>query len=181
MKNNVKNTVEFIYQETAIHFLINPLDENVMINATEMAKIFNKDTRVFLKTDHAKSFIKELLLTPFGINKTTLNRKEIINTNKKGGTWMNRLLALKFASWLDVKFELWVYSTIEQVTFGNYKEHWEAHARQEAAKQEMENLKYKMLTNPTPEIVANYFKQAEIVKSAKATKTKAIRNQLKLF
>ena len=51
-------TLEFIYQETEIHFLVNPLDKNVMVNATEMAKLFGKETRVFLKTDHAKAFIE---------------------------------------------------------------------------------------------------------------------------
>lgn len=51
-------TLEFIYQETEIHFLVNPMDKNVMVNATEMAKLFGKETRVFLKSDHAKAFIK---------------------------------------------------------------------------------------------------------------------------
>ena len=47
------NTLQFNYNNNEIHFLVNPTDKNVMINATEMAKVF----------------VEELLLTPFGINK----------------------------------------------------------------------------------------------------------------
>ena len=54
-------TLEFIYQETQIHFLINPQDDNVMINATEMAKLFNKEVRSFLRLDGTKQFVKALL------------------------------------------------------------------------------------------------------------------------
>lgn len=53
-------TLEFIYQDMQIHFLINPTDNNVMINATEMAKAFDRRLDFFLKADHTKNFIKEL-------------------------------------------------------------------------------------------------------------------------
>ena len=56
-------TLEFIYQDTQIHFLVNPLDKNVMINATEMAKVFNKDVLDFMKNDSTKNFISEALKT----------------------------------------------------------------------------------------------------------------------
>lgn len=51
-------TLEFLYQETQIHFLVNPTKNNVMVNATEMAKMFGKKTELFLKTKHAKAFIQ---------------------------------------------------------------------------------------------------------------------------
>ena len=35
---------------------------------------------------------------------------------------MNRILALKFAAWLNPTFELWVYSTIEKIMFGKFVE-----------------------------------------------------------
>jgi len=31
------------------------------------------------------------------------------------GTWMNETLALKFAAWLNPKFELWVYGKIKEL------------------------------------------------------------------
>ena len=49
MKNPENKTLEFIYQEKQVHFLVNPTDKNVMINATEMANVFGKRTkRAFL-------------------------------------------------------------------------------------------------------------------------------------
>src|SRR5690606_13289363 len=103
---NTFKTLEFIYQDMQIHFLINPTDNNVMINATEMAKAFDKRIDVFLKADHTKNFIKELenfysLFPPNGGNKNdnapdisgTLNVK-IIETKKKLGTYMCEPLAL---------------------------------------------------------------------------------------
>ena len=35
---------------------------------------------------------------------------------------MHRILALKFASWLNPDFEIWVYSTIDKILFGSYAE-----------------------------------------------------------
>lgn len=174
-------TLEFIYQDTQIHFLVNPLDKNVMINATEMAKLFNKDVRVFLKTDHAKAFIEELLMTPFGINKTLLNLEEILITNKKAGTWMHRMLALKFAAWLDVKFELWVYNVIDNILFGNYNKHMAAHLTREEAKAKMDLLQNELITDFKPHLVKEYFEAKDAFEEAGKEKSRAIRNQLDLF
>jgi len=166
-------TLEFIYQETAIHFLVNPTDANVMVNATEMAKLFDKKTKYFLKTEHAKAFIE--------IAKRAPNGAQIIEDRGRNGIYFDRRLALKFAAWLSPEFEFWIYSKIEEITFGNYKKHWEAHARQEEAKQKMEIIKVQIIENPTSEMVIEYFKRESQFKQAKNAKTKAIQNQLKLF
>lgn len=34
---------------------------------------------------------------------------------------MHRILALKFAAWLDPAFEIWVYQRIDQIVFGDYE------------------------------------------------------------
>jgi hypothetical protein len=46
MKKIVK-PLEFSYDDKIIHFLMN--DDNVMVNATEMAKVFNKRIDVIYK------------------------------------------------------------------------------------------------------------------------------------
>ena len=166
-------TLEFIYQETQIHFLVNPLDKNVMVNATEMAKLFDKKTELFLKSEHAKAFIEVANRQP--------NGGRIIDTRGRNGIFFNKRLALKFAAWLSPEFEYWIYSTIDEIIFGNYQKHWEAHAMQEVARVGMETIKTEILMNPTPESVANYFEYEQQYKSAKNAKTKAIQNQLKLF
>lgn len=170
-------TVKFNYQDNEIEFLIDPTNDNVMVNATEMAKLFNKRTDVFLKTSSAKMFIAEVERPPNGGR----SDQKIIENRGHMGIYFNRVLALKFAAWLDVKFELWVFSTIDEIIFGHYKKHWEAHAMQEQARIDMDSLKQKMLTKPTLENVQAYFEAERNFKTAKSDKTKAIKQQLNLF
>ena len=91
--------VKFKYNTTEISFQPDA-GRKLMVNATEMAKAFEKRVDVFLKSDHAKEFIEVLQFTPFGGNSEPLSKDEIIQTNHKTGTWMHRVLALKFAAWL---------------------------------------------------------------------------------
>lgn len=179
-------SLEFIYQDSEIHFLVNGSDKNVMINATEMAKAFGKKTEVFLKAEHAKAFIKclsdemekEIILPPNG---GRINQEMIISNRGRNGIYFHRLLALKFAAWLDPTFEVWIYSKIEEVIFGNYKKHWDAHSRQEAARITMQHLRSKLLSAPTAELAYQYFEAESEFKAAKNEKSNAIRNQLRLF
>jgi hypothetical protein len=175
-------TLEFLYQDTQIHFLVNPLEKNVMVNATEMAKPFNKRVKNFLRLDETKNFINyQVEKNYIGSDVSRYIEENIYYSNNKAGTFMTRKLALKFASWLDVSFEDWIFETIDNIIFGNYQKHWEAHAQQEVARVAMEDIKTEILHNPTPESVAEYFRYAQEHKNWKNAKTKAIRNQLKLF
>ncbi|MDD2820758.1 MAG: KilA-N domain-containing protein [Flavobacterium sp.] len=110
--------VEFIYQDIEIHNLFSD-GKNAMINATEMAKVFGKRIDVFLKADHVKAFIKVLELTPYGGSSEVLKPEEIMLKKNGVGTYFHQVLALKFAAWLDPNFELWVYSKIKEILFGN--------------------------------------------------------------
>jgi KilA-N domain len=91
--------------------------ENIMINATEMAKIYGKRVGDFLDNEGTKAFIEVLKLTPNSVNLEA----EIINTRGRSGTWMCRILAIKFAAWLDTEFEVWVYYTIDKLMFGDLR------------------------------------------------------------
>lgn len=173
--------LEFIYQETEIHFLVNGSDKNVMINATEMAKAFGKKTEVFLKTDHAKAFISALINPPNGGVIAPVKEEEVLSFRSRNGMYFHRALALKFAAWLDPYFEVWVYTKIEEVVFGNYKKHYDAHYEQEKAILRMESAKKQMLLNPTPELVNEYFIAENDMKNAKSEKMKALRRQYSLF
>ena len=174
-------TITCHYNDNEIQFSVDPNDKNLMINATEMAKVFDRRIDFFLKTDHAKAFIEVLEFTPFGGNSEPLTKEEIIKTSHKTGTWMHRTLALKFAAWLDPKFEVWVYSRIDEIIFGYYKKHWDAHAAQEKAKIRMENIKQKILTEPTIKLVKQYFDVEAEIREARKQKTAAIKNQLRMF
>lgn len=110
----------FVYGGAQVAFDISG-EGNVMVNATEMAKIFGKRIDHFLKSDHATEFMKLLEFPPNGVNSAPLSKDEIILTKGQSGTWMHRILALKFAAWLNPAFELWVYKTIDDLLFGRFR------------------------------------------------------------
>lgn len=136
----MSNLQQFEFDGKAVGFEI--LNEDVMVNATQMAKIFDRETRDFLKSDQTKRFIEALeeqlqnkipfhLARNFDETSTEIDAKndkfranqhgifKAVEVRQGSYTWMHRNLALKFAAWLDPKFELWVYNTIESIVFGN--------------------------------------------------------------
>jgi hypothetical protein len=137
--------VKFEFNGQAVDF--EPSKTNVMVNATQMANIFGKRLDVFLKTEHVKEFISVLEFTPFGGNSELFSKDDIIQTRGKSGTWMHRILALKFAAWLDPKFEVWVYSTIEQLLFGEAAERGKKLTRKAEIKAERKRLQEKLGQN----------------------------------
>lgn len=96
-------------------------DGNKMINATEMAKPFKgKMVADFLRLKSTREYIV-LLEERYG-NSHIAVKREVLRVIKGGdaseglqGTWMDELLALKFASWLSPRFELWVYDRIQEL------------------------------------------------------------------
>lgn len=101
-------------------------DDNLMINATEMAKVFNKDVFSFLRINGTKEYINAYCRTAdlrsedeFSPNGKLI---KVINSGRNNGTWMERSVALKFAAWLDPDFEVWVYKTIDALIFGEFYE-----------------------------------------------------------
>ena len=47
---------------------------------------------------------------------------KVVKGGQNSGTWMHRVLALKFAAWLSPKFELWIFKTIDDLLFGSFRE-----------------------------------------------------------
>jgi phage regulator Rha-like protein len=168
--------VHFIYNEQPIDFLPSGND-NLMVNATQMAKIIGKRVDHFLKSDHANEFINALELTPFGVSLTLLKREEIIKTVNGVNTWMHRVLALKFAAWLDPKFEVWVFSTIDEILLGHYKEQKEATEAKLRAEREVEVKKQELLEK-YPEFV-DFLALEGKVNEAEKRRIKAIRDSVK--
>ena len=113
--------LNFVYNDQPIEFKPNG-DDNVMVNATQMAKVFGKRMDVFLKADHVQDFISVVELTPFGGSSSPLKRDEILKIENGNATYMHRILALKFAAWLDPRFELWVYTKIDEILNHYYRE-----------------------------------------------------------
>lgn len=178
-------TISCLYQQMEVNFLLHPFNSNIMINATQMAKIFDKQIDNFIRLEGTQKFIKALIVSenskfaPSDVREQITENKIIYATNK--ATFMHRKLAIYFAFWLDVNFQIWIIDTIDNILFGNYKKHWDAHTMQEEAKEKMILIKEQILTNPTAELVEDYFRNEEIVKNTGLEKRKAIKNQIHLF
>ncbi|WP_266204160.1 KilA-N domain-containing protein [Pontibacter kalidii] len=102
----------FQYGSSSITFR---LDGELMVNATEMAKPFpKKRVHDFIRSKQTAAYINELQ-SETGIPVLVVNRG-----SSNSGTWMHKLLALKFAAWLSPKFEVWVYKRIEEIIINNF-------------------------------------------------------------
>lgn len=88
--------------------------KNVMVNATEMAKPFNKRVYDWLVTQQSKDFISVLSET------RNLASADLVRVTRGGdpkfqGTWMHEDVALEFARWLSPQFAIWCNDMIKEL------------------------------------------------------------------
>lgn len=174
------NSLNFIYNNQTVDFLPTCKD-NVMVNATQMAKIFGKKVEAFVRNDDTKNFISEALKSENSRFLNIENESDLIDSKQKSGTWMHRILALKFAAWLDPAFELWVYITIDQILFSNYRDQKEATIQKLQAENDLAKKRHELLEK-NPEFI-EFLELENKVNEADKKRIKAIRasvNQLKL-
>lgn len=76
---------------------------NLMVNATEMAKPFAKSPKHWLGNQSTKDFINALSEVR---NLTSVDLVKVTYGNN-GGTWMHEDVALEFARWLSPVFAIW--------------------------------------------------------------------------
>lgn len=92
-------------------------DSIKMVNATEMAKPFNKSPKDFLKSRLTKDYLSSLC------KRRKILLADLVVVKKGGfdsGTWINRFVAVRFAQWLNVDFAIWVdEKIIELLTTGS--------------------------------------------------------------
>lgn len=130
------------FEDNEITFVMSK-ENNVMINATEMAKIYGKKVNEFMSNENTISFIKEALKNGNSRFINIESEADLYRSNQKSGTFMHRILALKFAAWLNPAFELWIYSTIESILFGKHVEREQSLERTIILKNEMHELSSK--------------------------------------
>lgn len=100
----------FIYEGSAITF--DNVNGDVMVNATEMAKPFDKRTTHWLQNQNTKAFIEELSAVR---NLTPTDLVKVINGGVEFGTWMHEDVALEFARWLNPRFAIWCNDRIKEL------------------------------------------------------------------
>jgi hypothetical protein len=88
------------------------------INATAIAKQFNKVPKDFLRTEATKDYIN-------AVGQICLTKQNQLVIIKQGGlpeeqgTWLHPKLAIFFARWLDARFAVWCDLQIEKILHSN--------------------------------------------------------------
>lgn len=85
---------------------------NVMINATDMAKHFNKRPTDYLRTQSAIDLINAIAVRQKCV---TADLVRVVQGGNSQGTWMHEDIALDFAQWLSVDFKLWCNDRIKEL------------------------------------------------------------------
>lgn len=149
---------------------------NIMVNATEMAKIYNARMSDFFSNESTRRFIEACLKNGNSRFLGLKNQDDLYVSKQRSGTWMHRILALKFAAWLDPDFELWVYITIDKLMFGTTRAELKEKAEVELRRQHLhEKL---MAENPEyAEMIELQSKASEMGKRIK----KNMQSQLMMF
>lgn len=130
------------FEENDITFLLSK-ENSMMVNATEMAKVFNSNVGHFLANDGTKKFIEACLNNRNSDYLNVKTKEDLVIAKQNSGTLMHRVLAIKFAAWLSPDFEVWVYSTIEKILFGKHVEREQSLERTIILKNEMHELSSK--------------------------------------
>ena len=105
----MNNPVVYDYKGSQISFISG---ENVMVNATQMAKPFGKEPKHWLLNQSTRDFIQALSEV------RNLTSADLVKVTKGGieqGTWMHEDVALEFARWLSPAFAIWCNDRIKEL------------------------------------------------------------------
>ena len=102
---------KFKYQGSEVLFDVMP--NEAYINATKIAKHFNKKPETYLKTESTREYIEAL-------KSATVQNRDFVVIKRGGrpdeqGTWIHNSLAVDFARWLNPKFAVWCDMKIKEI------------------------------------------------------------------
>lgn len=106
------NYQDFDYEGKKITFSIG---KDVYVNATKMAKAFNKRPNDWLVLSSTKEFLQALSVTKFSCNTQLVITKRGNCANGSQGTWLHEDVALEFARWLSPMFAIWCNDRIKEL------------------------------------------------------------------
>lgn len=101
------NTQIFNYNNNPITFQMG--DNDVMINATEMAKQFGKRPNDYLSLPSTKELLNA------ATRKSGRSEDQLVKVINGVGTWLHEDIALDFAQWLSVDFRLWCNDRVKEL------------------------------------------------------------------
>ncbi|MEE3508155.1 KilA-N domain-containing protein [Pseudomonas sp. 10C3] len=102
--------IPFDYEGQAVRF-----NADGWINATEAAARFDKEPAQWLRLPDAIRYLDGLQRTYGEITYVKTSRAR---ADRGGGTWLHPKLAVKFARWLSVDFEIWCDEQVDALIRG---------------------------------------------------------------
>jgi phage antirepressor YoqD-like protein len=108
-KTSTKNIVNYNYNGSEISF---SAEENIMINATQMAKSFEKRPVDWLRFQQSQDFLSALSKVR---NHTLADLVQVTKGGNNPGTWMHEDVALEFARWLSPAFAIWCNDRVKEL------------------------------------------------------------------
>lgn len=110
--------VKFNYEGKTIDF--KDQKGSVMVNATQMGKLFGKKPDNWLRLQSTEEFLKALKDSQSADMRSGLFQDEfsLVKVNNGGtnpGTWMHEDVALEFSRWLHPKFAIWTNKHIKEL------------------------------------------------------------------
>ena len=108
------NLLEFEYNGSIVPFALTGND--VMINATEMVKLFpKKRINDFLSNQQTKELINVVESETGILASQLVVVKGSYSTGIKQGTWFHRKIAIAFAMWLNPSFYSWCLGKLDEI------------------------------------------------------------------
>ena len=101
----------FVYEGNPVSFKM--IDKEVFINATEMAKRFGKRANDWLNLSSTRSFLEVCSSTRK--NGTSVVQTVMGSPETGGGTWLQEIMAIEFARWLNPIFSIWCNTHIRDL------------------------------------------------------------------
>lgn len=102
-----QNLIVKVFEGSKVFFM-----EDGYINATKVARRFKKQASKWLENIDTQEYIKAIS------KKLLLERNQLVivrNGGNTNGTWLHPKLAVRFARWLSLEFEIWCDEQIEQI------------------------------------------------------------------
>lgn len=109
--NYMNNAVVYSYKGSEISFMSG---DSVLINATQMAKPFDKRPNDYLVLPSTNELIAAITRKS-GKSENQLVMTKTGSPQFGGGTWFDEDIALDFAQWLSVDFRLWCNDRIKEL------------------------------------------------------------------
>lgn len=119
--NGNNSTVQTAFaHETSKTFSYNGSDvlfdtrDDVMVNATQLAKIYGKRPNDYLSLPATNQLINAIT-RKYGISENQLVISKVGSSHNGGGTWMHRLIVVDFCQWLDIDLKLWCTEKLDEL------------------------------------------------------------------